>query len=66
MQRKVKKSIEDVQHQRASNVFYGIRQSKSQYERQRLALNFESKEDAICRTEKRNILNLNQEKKYQI
>ena len=52
--KRAKTSIEAEQLSRASDVFYGIRQSKSQYENQRLALNLEKKEDAILLTKKRN------------
>ena len=55
--KRVKTAIEATQHEIASGVFFGTRQSKSQYERQRLALNFEKTEDAICRTLKRNYSN---------
>ena len=56
--KRVKTTIETTQHERASSVFFGTRQSKSQYERQRLALNFETTENAICRTLKRNYFNI--------
>ena len=62
--KRVKTSIETEQHSKAADVFYGTRQSKSQYESQRLALTHEEKEDAIIRTKKRNFYKHNFNKQF--
>ena len=53
MQRKVKASIESCAASNDCETFYGTRQSKSTYEKQRLSLCFESKANAAERTQKR-------------
>ena len=50
---KVKSSIEESRAKVDSLTFYGTRQSKSMCEKQRMALHFESRNDATTRSQKR-------------
>lgn len=59
MQRGIKKTTESNMHSRDALVHYGIRQTGSQYRKQRAATFLESTEKAVLRTEKRNYILLN-------
>lgn len=58
MSRNMKKKFENHAAEVDALTFYGTRQTKSNYEKQRMAIYFESREDARKRTEKSKLLHL--------